>query len=296
MAGDAVYLNDSTASQYLNFSLSGGLTWHVNKHDDLVISLGRGARSPDITERFIILLPIGYDPYDYLGNPQLKPEVNHELDVGYRYNGRNIGNMDFSIFFSYVANYITGVLLPPSVVKPQTKGVLGVKQFINIDDAFMSGFELTYNTPQKYFWGVMFNAAYTLGWNPDATVYVVEGGEVVGEKTVRNDPLPEIPPYEMNLAFNYQFFQRRFVPAVSLRIAAAQNRVSQAYNEQASPGFAIVNFNLEYRFSRNFTVYAGVRNIFNKAYYEHLNRNIIGTTYPLYEPGRIFYTNLIFNL
>ncbi len=98
MGGDAVYFNDSTTSKYLNISFSGGLTWHMSKQNDFVVSLGRGARSPDITERFIILLPIGYDPYDYLGNPQLKPEINHELDIGYRYNGRNIIGTNYPLY------------------------------------------------------------------------------------------------------------------------------------------------------------------------------------------------------
>jgi len=295
MAGDAVYSNDSTNSQYTNFSLSGGLTWHVGKSGNLVFSVGRGSRSPDMTERFIILLPVGYDPYDYLGNPQLEPEVNNEIDLGYKINTSKIGNFYVSAFYSYVTNYISAVLLPPSEMKPQTKGVLGVKEFINIDVANLAGGELTYNTPARYLWGISFNAAYTLGWNPDATVNIVEDGKIIGEEQVANDPLPEIPPFEANLGFSYRLFKNKFVPKLSVRAAAAQNRVSEAYYEQSTPGFVLLNLDLQYKFNKNLTVYAGIQNLLNQDYYEHLNRNIIGTTYPLYEPGRVFYTNLIFN-
>ena len=296
MADKPVYQNDSTESHYLNFSISGGITWHINKQNELFFSLGRGTRSPDMTERFIILLPIGYDPYDYLGNPQLKPETNNEVDLGYRFNNRKAGSIELSGFFSYVTDYITGELVPPSEIKPQTAGVLGVKKFENVPEVFMSGFELTYQTPARYLWHVNFNAAYTMGWNPEATVYIVENGQVVDKTTVKNDPLPEIPPFEINIGFNYKFFRQKFVPSVSLRMAAAQNRISQAYNEKTTPGFAIVNLDLRYNFNSILTVYAGIKNLFNTAYYEHLNRNIIGTSYPLYEPGRIFYANLIFHL
>lgn len=296
MGGDAVYENANTESQYTNFSISGGLSWHINQANDIVFSIGRGARSPDMTERFIILLPVGYDPYDYLGNPELKPEINHELDLGYKFNSNKIGNFYISTFFSLVNNYITGVIVPPSQVRPQTKGVLGVKQFTNIDRANMAGFEFSYQTPAKYLWVLNFNAAYTIGWNPEATVNIIENGEVVGEEVIENDPLPEIPPFEMNLSFRYKLFKSKFIPGISLRWVAEQNRTSKAYNENTTPGFTLVDLDIKYSVNKYLSVYAGVRNLFNTAYYEHLNRNIIGTTYPLYESGRIFYANLIFNL
>ncbi len=249
-----------------------------------------------MTERFIILLPVGYDRYDYLGNPQLKPEANHELDLGYRFHGRNAGSLDVSGFFSYVTDYITGEQVPPSEMKPQTSGVLGVKRFVNVDEAFLAGFELSYITSAKFNWEVRFNAAYTMGWNPEAVKYIFEDGHVIDEEIISNDPLPEIPPFEINLGFSWKFYKDRFVPGLSLRYAAAQNRISEAYGEYSTPAFAVLNLDLQYRFSNYFTVYAGVKNIFNTAYYEHLNRRVIGSMQALYEPGRIFYANLIFNL
>ena len=291
-----VYENDNTTSTYNNISFSAGLTWHLNKHNELIFSLGHGVRSPDMTERFIILLPISYDPYDYLGNPQLKPEANNELDMGYRFNKSNIGAIDVSVFFSYVTNYITGELLPPSVVKPQTKGVLGVKKFVNINRAYLTGFEFTYITPLQYKWFINMNAAYTMGVNPEATQYVFENGEVIDERIINNDPLPEIPPFESNISFGYRFLNQKLIPEFNIRLVATQNKVSEAYYETASPGFTTLDFILTYKYNAHLKVYTGITNIFNTNYYEHLNRRIIGSESPLYEPGRIFYMNLIFNL
>lgn len=293
--GDVIYENDNTASTFNNMSFSTGITWHINPSNRLVFSLGRGGRSPDMTERFIILLPISYDPYDYIGNPQLKPEVNNELDLGYRYNN-HIGGIDASVFFSYVSNYITGELVPPSVLKPQTKGVLGVKKFINIEKAYLAGFELSYSTAQQLNWFAHLNAAYTLGINPNAVRYVFEGGEVIDEQVIKNDPLPEIPPFEANITAGYKFFNQKLVPEFNIRMVAAQKKVSEAFNEEASPGFTTLNFVLAYQYNVNLQIYAGVNNIFNSTYYEHLNRRMIGSSAPLYEPGRLFYLNLIFHL
>ena len=41
---------------------------------------------------------------------------------------------------------------------------------------------------------------------------------------------------------------------------------------------------------------AGVDNLLNKNYYEHLNRNVIGTGNDLYEPGINFFINMMFKI
>jgi iron complex outermembrane receptor protein len=295
MNGDVVYENEDTRSQHTNFSISGGLTWHISSSSNLIVSIGRGVRSPDMTERFIILLPVGYDRFDYLGNPQLLPEANNEIDLGYRFNHANAGQLEASAFFAYVTDFITGEVVPPSEIKPQTKGVLGVKRFINVDQAFLTGFELSYMSAARYDWLVTFTAAYTMGWNPEATIVNDVDGTLVTQ-IITNDPLSEIPPFEMNAGFGWRLFKNRFVPKISLRYAANQNRISEAYGEQQTPSFSVVNLDFEYRFSKYLSVFAGIKNLFDTAYYEHLNRRIIGSKLPLYEPGRVFYANLIFNL
>ncbi len=294
--GSPVYENSDTKSDFFNFSISAGLTWHLDGSSELSIAFGKGTRSPDMTERFIILLPVGYDPYDYLGNPKLTPETNHELDIGYKFHNSRFGNFSTSIFFSYVTDYISTILVPPSEVKPQTKGVLGVKSFTNIDDAYLTGFELAYITPETNNWQIRFNTAYTVGINPQATVYINENGQVVDETTVKNDPLPEIPPLEANIWFNYKLFNQKLIPELNIRMVATQNMVSEAYNEETTPGFTIINFKLNYKYNDQLQVNMGINNLFNINYYEHLNRRIIGSSSPFLEPGRIFYANLIIKL
>jgi iron complex outermembrane receptor protein len=296
MNGHIVYENTNTSSTFNNVSFSAGFTWHINENNSLLFSLGRGVRSPDMTERFIILLPVSYDPYDYLGNPQLKPEINYEADLGYNLIHKKAGSVSFSVFYSYVKNYILGEMVPPSEVPPQTRGVLGVKRFVNIDNARLSGFELSYASPVSYPWFLRFNAAYTFGINPEAVQYVRENGEVVGEEIIENDPLNEIPPLEANLMFGYGFFNKKLVPELDFRMVAAQNKVSVANYEQITPGFMTVDFILTYHYSEYLSVYTGITNLTNTNYYEHLNRRIIGSKSPLLEPGRMFYLNLSFKL
>lgn len=296
MQGQPVYYDDQVESNYANFSISAGADWLMTQNLALNFSVGKGTRSPDMTERFIILLPIGYDNYDYLGNPELKPETNYQADVTVKYRHEKAGMVRAGVFFSYVSNYITGQLLPESVVKPQTKGVYGVKQFVNLDQAWLTGFEIEYHTPVEKAWLLEAMAGYTFAVNPEATHYLVENGDVTGSETVKNDPLPEIPPLEGTLKFSWKFFGGKLVPKASLRAVAAQKRISVAYEERNTPGFLLAGLSLYYQFNGMLQVSAGIDNLFDEAYYEHLNRNMVGTTDNFYEPGRNIYINLKFKL
>ena len=293
MMGMEMYYNDTTDSDFVNFSISAGMTYRFNKQVSLDFALGRGVRSPDMTERFIILLPVGYDDYDYLGNPQLKPENNQQADLTLNYSHEELGRISLNGFYSWVTDYITGIKVPPSEVMPQSKGVLGVKKFENIDNAYLYGFEFSWFTPKKYKYGGSLTTAYTAGRNPEAIKYIFEDGQVVGSEIVKNDPLPEIPPLEVNFRAHWYFFDNDFKPEIHLRLVAAQNRISEAYDELSTPGFFTAGINLSYKFNQYLTMAGGVTNIFDVDYYEHLNRRIVGTDAPLYEPGRIFYLNVM---
>ena len=296
MMGDVMYENTETQSQHTNISLSAGALWNMSKNWGIGFSLGRGVRSPDMTERFIILLPVGFDRYDYLGNPGLKPEANHEADLKIKYEKEKTGIFEGSIFFSYVTNFITGRRLPPAQVMPQTQDVLGVKQFYNEEHVYLYGFEFTYASPFYKGFALNINGAVTYGINPVAEKYIVENGEVIDQTSLKNDPLPEIPPFESNADLIWKTIKNKLDMKFSVRMVIAQNQISEAYDEETTPGFVLADFKVNYHFNRNLTVNAGVNNIFDKAYYEHLNRRIIGSMAPLYEPGRIFFVNLIFNI
>jgi iron complex outermembrane receptor protein len=74
------YFNE-TASQFVNLSANLGLTHKITEKLSVSLAIARGTRSPNMLERYIKLLSVGYDNYDYLGNPQLKPETNNEVDL-----------------------------------------------------------------------------------------------------------------------------------------------------------------------------------------------------------------------
>jgi iron complex outermembrane recepter protein len=291
------YGTDSIKTNYTNFSFSLGLTKFLNKNFSVSLSLGRGTRSPDMTERFIILLPVGYDNYDYLGNPKLKPETNNQVDLTFKYDSKKIGLVQVNGFYSIVNNYITGKLLPPSEQKPLTVGVEGVKHFSNSGNGQLRGFELAYSLPLDMKYGLNVFASYTYGTLNETTKFIrSSSGEITGEEEIQNDPIAEIPPFEASMILSYRFFKNKLVPKFTLRWVADKTKVSEAQFENGSPGFIVTDFSLYYSFNRYFRVSCGINNLLDTVYYEHLNRNIVGTNMNLYEPGRVFYFNLMFQI
>jgi iron complex outermembrane receptor protein len=287
---------DDLNSNYFNVSFSLGMKKQLVSWLYLSASLGKGTRSPSVLERFIKLMPVQYDSYDYLGNPQLKPENNYQADASFEFLDPNLGSLSVGGFFSLVTDYIIGKVLPPSVIKPSTQGAPGVKQFSNTDKVYLTGFEVSYQSPTTKKLGFLANVAATYGTEPEATKYIVSGGQVTGEETVKNDPLPEIPPLEGTVRFSYKFFRGKFIPNASVRLVNEQNRVSQSYGESKTPGFITAAASVSYVPCKFASLVAGVENMFNTPYYEHLNRRIVGSTDRLYEPGRVFYFTVILKI
>lgn len=290
------YSQTNTLSKFTNLSFSGGISWAIHPNQSIHLSVGSGTRSPDLTERFIILMPVGLDPYDYLGNPALKPETNLEADLGYSLQKSTLGRFNASLFYSYLIDFISSELVAPATLKPSTPGVLGVKRFINLPKAFLTGAEMAYDSPTQKPWHIHLQAAYTTGWNPNAVKPLFENHQLVGEQHIINDPLPEIPPFEAQMNFQYELFSGRLIPEINIRRVAAQRHISSAYYESASPGFTLIHLKTTYRYNQHLSLFAGVNNLLNKAYYEHLNRAVKSNRLPIYEPGRLFYLNLVINL
>ncbi len=288
---------DSTISNYTNVSANIGVTRQISDQLSLGMTFGRGVRSPDMLERFIILLPTGFDNYEYLGNPNLKPEVNHELDFVVKYHNPKLGALEFTAFYSIIKDYIGGTFVAPAVQKPLTNTVLGVKEFNNIGTANLFGFELGLATPEQYPWKVSASLAYTQGTLNEAEVMKFDAtGKVTGFDIVKNDPLGEIPPMNFNMTLSYKLLHGKVIPKLHFRHSMNQNRVSASMEELTTPSFSLLNFSLAYKHSSYFTLVLGADNLLDTPYYEHLNRRVLGTNTRLYEPGRVVYVNMIFNL
>lgn len=266
---------DPRAAQ-LNPSLSLGATKNLSLTTTLGIWLGRVQRSAGLSERFINYFPVGQDPYELLGNPSLDPEVNNQLDISLQWK-RQQSSLGIDLFAAYLKDFISSIINPD--LSPRLPNSPGVRQFVNIDEAFKTGFEVNWN--QQLLIGLhhRLGLAYTYA-----------------QDIARKDPLPEIAPMDIRYALIGDFLKEKLRLELNYRQVLRQSRVSSEFGETQTPSFALLNTQLNYQITQKAKIRVGVNNFFNNNYYEHLNRTVSRENNPIHAPGRNAYAsiNLVF--
>jgi outer membrane receptor protein involved in Fe transport len=118
-------------------------------------------------------------------------------------------------------------------------------------------------------------------------------GHVRGRNLLDTTDLPQIPPFNGQLALKYRL-AGFFSTEISANLYADQNKI--ASGEKPSKGYASYDFGIYSDpvkiWNIRFEAFGGIQNITDRAYMNHLstNRGIIK-----YEPGRNFYLKLRFS-
>ncbi|MCB9202512.1 MAG: TonB-dependent receptor [Flavobacteriales bacterium] len=250
-----------------NFSL--GVSKAISNKIKLGAWLARVQRSGSLTERYINYFTVGKDAYEMLGNPNLNPEVNNQIDVVFDWSTSKT-KVNVDVFASYLQDYIS------SVINPNLTSMIasspGVRQYINISKAQKMGFELKWK--QDLVKNIYQNVAIAYTYAQDLE---------------RDKPLPEIAPLDFRYSLQGNYFDGKFKPEISFRHVLRQSRISSEFGETETPSFSVFDFDVMYKLSKKVHLNAGILNLFDENYYEHLNRNRINTQKPIYAPGRNFY-------
>lgn len=260
---------------HLGWSASAGFTRELNPNWTTGLWIGRSERYAGMDELFVNYLAIGMDPYEYVGNPQLNSEANHQVDAMLTYSNELV-RIETTLFYSYITNYISAAVRPD--LTPKQQGAPGVKQYFNVDEAALYGFEWTLRNTGGGRLSYSFSTAYT-----------------VGRDLTAHDDLPQIPAYEANLKLDYRLWNNRLIPRLHLRGVAEQDRVSETFNEQPTDGYLLTNFTLSSKLFNGIQLSAGVNNLFDVTYHEHLNRNLQASNLPINDPGRSIFVELKWN-
>jgi iron complex outermembrane receptor protein len=148
-----------------------------------------------------------------------------------------------------------------------------VKTYRNVD-ATMYGGEATVRVALVYDFFASAGLAHTRGRND-----------------TEDTDLAEIPPLKGFAALRYDV--GTWFGEVEGVFAGKQDKIDAAVREQATGGWGI--FNLKAGFvAKGVRVLAGIRNLFDKQYFEHLSylRDPFATGAKVPEPGRTLYANL----
>lgn len=267
----------TTSATQINPGISIGANKSLSEDFSVGLWLGRAQRSASITERYINLFPVGLDPYEMLGNPELLPEVNNQADFKFDFKTSSTA-VELTVFAAYLNNYISSEIR--SDLNPRMATSPGVRQFKNVGEALMTGTEISWS--QKLFAGLTQYAAvaYTYGQN-----------------LVTNSALPEIAPLDFRYTLVGNYMNGKLVPQVTLRHVLKQDRISMEYGETETPAFTLVDLSMNYKPWTAVTFTAGAQNLFDVAYYEHLSRSVKGMNpRPIYAPGRNVFLAVSFDL
>ncbi|KRG71951.1 TonB-dependent copper receptor [Pseudoxanthomonas dokdonensis] len=240
------------------------------------IGVGHSERMPDYWELF----SPDQGPADSVNAfSALQPEKTTQLDVGAQYHSPKLDAW-VSAYAGRVQDFILFRYMPG--------GMMGRMSSDDNIDARIHGGEA----------GLQYRPAQN--WKLEASM-----SQAWGENRDEGRPLPQMPPLESRISLAYD--NQRWNAGALLRVVAGQSRVAVGEGNVVgsdlgpSPGFATLAINGGYRFNDHWWISAGIDNLFDRNYSEHLN--LAGNTdfgYPadavrINEPGRTGWLKLNFS-
>ena len=174
------------------------------------LALGRGVRTASMIERYINHFTVGIDPYEYVGNPNLKPEINTQIELSFQKKFKTV-EIGAAVFLSFLTDYISAIVNAdiPRMFMPATPPTVA-KQFVNIERASQTGAEFEFNVKltDKITW--MSAISYTRAENKDF-----------------GEPLAHIPPFMADLRLKFE--EEYYWFEVSSRLVDEQNIISLTF-------------------------------------------------------------------
>ncbi|MBL4819456.1 MAG: TonB-dependent receptor [Gammaproteobacteria bacterium] len=245
---------DNNVDWFARFSIEAGrnTTWYAGA--------ARKTRSPSYQERYL-WLPLEStgglaDGKTYVGNPDLDPEVAHELELGFDWESGSY-NIYPRVFYKEVSDYIQGT--------PATNPVVNNFAMMMASMGMGQPNPLQFDNVDSTFYGFDVEADFKL--NDRFTLRAV-ASIVRGERDDINDNLYRIAPDNIILALDYQ--GSNWVGTFESVNYADQNRVSATNVEKKTDGYSIFNLTARINLSTNIEIGLGIENLFDKEYEDHL--------------------------
>ncbi len=237
------YYGTSGGSNH-ELEVSGVLSWQHDLSSDqtLLLKLSRSARPADATEQFIASRGSccqGSD--DWVGNPAIKPEIHHQMDIGYQQH--------FSLFDWSITAWVNEI--SDYILRYETKP--GASLYGN-RDARLYGMDSNLHFSTEHWQGRV-----SITW-------------LNGENRTDNKPLPQIPPLSATLQLDY--LTEQWLLGTRLELASDQSKIDygSALDTGKSAGYGVMHVYGKYHLTDSLTLNGGIKNLFDKAYSPHINR------------------------
>lgn len=249
--------------------LHGSYVLTLNKFN-FSAGAGYGHRAPSVSEGYGYYIYNSFDRYDYIGNPDLKNEISHEINASAGYKNEKFSLQAKANYF-YIKNYIIGRIL--SLGSPMNYQSVGVKGYTSLDYATL--------------FNVSLNSSYAilehLHWKGQLTYARAQDN--------KGGNLPFIRPLSYQTSLHYMY--NKFSVQASVNGDFAQINYSPEYGEDQTPAYAICNLSADYSFKLkgvSATVQVGAENLLDAYYSTYADWGNIPRM------GRNIFTSLKFNL
>ncbi len=253
--------NDLERMDHL-LSTSAYLTYQVKSNWRSVLSLAHGNRAPTVTEAYGYYLYNPVDGYLYLGNPDLPIESSQQIELQNSLSTSK-GRLNVNLYGYKFDSYIFGQVISEESLNYAN----GWKKYIDAGAARLAGVEIS--LLHRFSQEISFQGGLS---HEESYLYDLD------------EFLPLIPPFEMHGSITYT--KPSFWVQLNLRSAARQDQISRVSGENATPGFMVIDLRSEVSVVEGVRVNAGVNNLTNQLYHEHLDWTDV------YRPGRNVFASL----
>lgn len=252
----------------VNLSAALSANFRVTDNWSLYAGVGRVVTTPTILERYSDRFPsVEFQTSaEFMGDPTLLPEQSLEFDLGSSAKFKGF-NLDVALFQRHIANYVT-IAPDPSIPRLVPLDPPLVYRYINGSARYYGGDASIRRSLGRYVdgWG---DASYT--WAEDLKL---------------DEPVIGIPPLRGDIGLTLHSASDRMGIQAESILDDRQNRVATSRYEIPTAGYTIFNLGGFYRISPRWTLRAGVDNLLNRYYWDHLDAMNPYTHQPIPEIGR----------
>jgi iron complex outermembrane receptor protein len=241
-----------------NIDIALSTQTQLAKQWSLYAGVGIKNRAPSYQERYL-WTPMEStgglaDGHTYIGNIDLTSETAYQIDLGLTFQNPSL-MFTPHIFYQNIDNYIQGAPLGMDDMSAK----MAAKMMSNDDGA------LKFSNVDAKLYGTDMNWYYNL-----TEQFKLSGiiSYVRGKRRDIHDNLYRIAPLNSQVTLTYSIDE--FITNITFLAVRAQNKVSLTNEEQATAGYGVVNLDLQYFVNNDFSIRAGIDNLFDREYKNHL--------------------------
>ena len=258
---------------HLSAALNGKLL--LSQPLGLTIGLGRAVRTATVLERYSDRFPSSKFQIaaEFMGNPTLDPEESLEFSLGSELELEST-RLSLDFFHRKIENYIT-IQTEPGLPKRLPLSPPTVFRYVNGSEARFYGTELVLQQQLGSY--ARLSGFFSYLW---------------GQDELFDEPVLGLTPAQGQLALELHTPDRKYWLNLAAIAVDDQSRVAISRFEQSTAGYVFFDLRGRVSLSASWTLKAGVENIGNRLYSNHLNSPNPFTRMRIPEMGRNVYMGL----